>query len=166
MPLNLSTGENYTVNYSLVPNLPGEWKIGPLAVKYTIPKEEGEYSSSSNKIPVEAKDAEPALKISLDSETIEEDLEYFLTVTSENNGKIALQNINIKLDIPEGVKISQGTEEKVISSLVEGETFQFDITVQLDLEMTHFEGRVIRVEGFIDDSHRLAKSSIKIGGGK
>ena len=163
LPLNLSTGENYTITYSLVPNLPGKWKLGPLSIRYTIPQEDGEYSSSSNKLPVKAKDAEPALKLFLDSETIEEDLEYAVTVTSENIGKIALQNVNIKLDFPEGVKISQGTEEKTISSLVEGETFQFGVTFKFDVEMTHFEGRVIKAECFIDDEHRLAKSSIKLG---
>ena len=164
LPLNLSTGENYTITYTLIPNLPGEWKVGPLALRYTIPQEEGEYSSSSDKLLVEAKDAEPALQLSMNTETIEEDLEYAVTISSENIGKIALQNIAIKLHVPEGVKISQGTEEKIISSLVEGETFQFEVIFKLDMELTHFEGRVIRAEGFIDDTRRLAKTSIKLGG--
>ncbi|PWI47958.1 hypothetical protein CEE45_09290 [Candidatus Heimdallarchaeota archaeon B3_Heim] len=164
LPLNLSTGENYTINYSLIPNLPGKWKIGPLIVTYGIPHEEGEYPSNSNKFLIEAKDAEPALNLNMESETIEEDSEYLVTVIVENIGKISLQNTLIKIDIPEGVKISQGTEEKLISSLAEGETFSFEIEIKFDLEQTHFDGRVIKTQCFIGEQHRLAKSSIKLGG--
>lgn len=164
LPLNLSTGENYTINYSLIPNLPGKWKIGPLIVTYGIPHEEGEYPSNSNKFLIEAKDAEPALNLNMESETIEEDSEYLVTVIVENIGKISLQNTLIKIDIPEGAKISQGTEEKLISSLAEGETFSFEIEIKFDLEQTHFDGRVIKTQCFIGEQHRLAKSSIKLGG--
>ncbi|MHA2289494.1 MAG: hypothetical protein ACXABG_11980 [Promethearchaeota archaeon] len=164
LPLKLSTGENYTINFSLIPNLPGKWMIGPLVVTYEIPNEDGEYPSNSNRFMIEAKDAEPALDLKMESETIEEDLEYLVTVIVENIGKISLQNINIKIDLPEGVEISQGTEEKMISSLAEGETFSFEIAFKFDLEQTHFDGRVIRTECFIGEQHRLAKSSIKLGG--
>ena len=87
-----------------------------------------------------------------------------MTIIVENIGKISLQNTLIKIDIPEGVKISQGTEEKLISSLAEGETFSFEIEIKFDLEQTHFDGRVIKTQCFIGEKHRLAKSSIKLGG--
>ncbi|MHA1976522.1 MAG: hypothetical protein ACW98F_06850 [Candidatus Hodarchaeales archaeon] len=164
LPLNLSTGENYTINFSLIPNLPGKWKIGPLLVSYGFPNEDGEYPSNSNKFTIEAKDAEPALNLEMESETIEEDLEYMVTVIVENIGKISLQNIEIKIEVPEGVEISQGTEEKLIGSLAEGETFTFEIAFKFDLEQTHFDGRVIKTQCYIGDQHRLAKSSIKLGG--
>jgi len=164
LPLKLSTGENYTINFSLIPNLPGKWNIGPLMVTYELPNEDGEYPSNSNKFTIEAKDAEPALDLKMDSETIEEDLEYMVTVIVENIGKISLQDINIKIEVPEGVEISQGTKEKLISSLAEGETFSFEVAMKFDLEQTHFDGRVIRTECFLNQQHRLAKSSIKLGG--
>ena len=164
LPLNLSTGENYTVSFTLVPNLPGKWKIGPINLKYEIPQESGEYPSNSNSLSVKAKDAEPALKVSMTSETLEEDFEYSVLVAAENVGKIQLQDILIKLEVPEGVKIAQGTEEKIISSLGEGENFQFEVIFRFDLEQTHFDGRVVRVNGIMGDGQRLAKGSIKLGG--
>ena len=164
LPLNLSTGENYSISFSLVPNLPGKWKVGPLNLKYEIPRESGEYPANSNTLNIKAKDAEPALKINLTSETLEEDFEYQVLVSTENIGKIQLQDISIKLDVPEGVEIAQGTEEKFISSLVEGETFQFEVIFRFDVEQTHFDGRVIRVNGYMGEDQRLAKGSIKLGG--
>ncbi len=164
LPLNLSTGENYSISFTLVPNLPGKWKIGPISLKYEIPHEKGEYPTNSNQLRVNAKEAEPELRISLSSETLEEDFEYSIVVIAENVGKIQLQDISIKLEVPEGVKITQGTEEKIISSLVEGETFQYEVIFRFDLEQTHFDGRVIRVNGFMGESQRLAKGSIKLGG--
>ena len=164
LPLNLSTGENYSISFTLVPNLPGKWKIGPINLKYEIPQEDGEYPTNSNQVRVNAKDAEPALKIGLSSETLEEDFEYSVLVIAENVGKIQLQDISIKLEMPEGVKIAQGTEEKIISSLVEGETFQYEVIFRFDLELTHFDGKVIKVNGFMGEGQRLAKGSIKLGG--
>lgn len=164
LPLNLSTGENYTINFSLIPNLPGKWSIGPLNLSYEIPNEDGDYPSSSNIYTIEAKDAEPALDLRMESETLEEDHEYIVSVIAENIGKISLQDLQIKIELPEGVTIAQGTEEKFISSLAEGETFSFEISFKFDLEQTHFDGRVIRSQCFIGDQHRLAKSSIKLGG--
>jgi len=164
LPLNLSTGENYSISFTLVPNLPGKWKIGPISLKYEIPHESGEYPTTSNQLSVNAKDAEPSLGISLTSETLEEDFEYSVLVFVENVGKIQLQDISIELEVPEGVKITQGTEEKIISSLVEGESFQYEVIFRFDLEQTHFDGRVIRVNGFMGDNQRLAKGSIKLGG--
>ncbi|MHA2238908.1 MAG: hypothetical protein ACXAB2_11130 [Candidatus Hodarchaeales archaeon] len=164
LPLNLSTGENYTINYDLVPNLPGKWKIGPLILDYRIPNEEGEYPGNSNRINISAKDAEPTMKIQMTSETIEEDLKYLITILVENVGKIALQNVKIGLELPDGVEVFQGTKEKIISSLAEGETFEFEVSINFDLERTHFEGHVIKTLGFINEDQRLAKSSVKLGG--
>ncbi len=164
LPLKLSTGENYTINFALIPNLPGSWQVGPLMITYSIPNEEGEYPSNSNLYTIEAKDAEPAMNLRMESEMIEEDLEYMVTFFVENIGKISIQNIKIKIELPEGVSISQGTEEKLISSLAEGETFSFENTFKFDLEQTHFDGRVIKADCYIGENHRLAKSSIKIGG--
>ena len=164
LPLKLSTGENYTINFSLIPNLPGKWNIGPLLVTYGLPNEDGEYPSNSSKFTINAKDAEPALNLKMESETVEEDLEYIVTVIVENIGKISIQDIVIKIDVPEGVEISQGTEEKLISSLVEGENFTFEIAFKFDLEQTHFDGRVVKTQCYIGDQHKLAKSSIKLGG--
>ncbi|MHA1946062.1 MAG: hypothetical protein ACW97W_08165 [Candidatus Hodarchaeales archaeon] len=164
LPLNLSTGENYSISFTLIPNLPGKWKIGPISLKYEIPHEIGEYPSNSNMLSVKAKDAEPALKISMSSETLEEDFEYSVVIIVENVGKIQLQDISIKLEVPEGVNIAQGTEEKIISSLGEGETFQYEVVFRFDLEQTHFDGRVIRVNANLGEGQRLAKSSIKLGG--
>ena len=164
LPLKLSTGENYSISFTLVPNLPGKWKIGSLSLQYEIPNETGEYPAASNNLNIKAMDAEPALKINLFSETLEEDFEYLVTVSTENVGKIQLQDIVIRLDVPEGVKIIQGTEEKLISSLVEGETFQFEVLFRFDVEQTHFDGRVIRVNGYMGEEQRLAKGSIKLGG--
>ncbi|MHA1543400.1 MAG: hypothetical protein ACTSQH_10535, partial [Candidatus Hodarchaeales archaeon] len=164
LPLNLSTGENYSISFTLIPNLPGKWKIGPINIKYEIPHESGEYPSNSNTLSVKAKDAEPALKISMSSETLEEDFEYSVVIFAENVGKIQLQDISIKLEVPEGVNIAQGTEEKIISSLGEGETFQYEVVFRFDLEQTHFDGRVIRVNANLGEEQRLAKSSIKLGG--
>ncbi len=163
-PLNLSTGENYSISFTLVPNLPGKWKIGPINLKYEIPHESGEYPTNSNQLSVNAKEAEPVLRINLSSETLEEDLSYSVLIIAENAGKIQLQDISIKLEVPEGVKITQGTEEKIISSLVEGETFQYEVIFGFDLEQTHFDGRVVRVNGFMEEGQRLAKGSIKLGG--
>ena len=62
------------------------------------------------------------------------------------------------------MNIAQGTEEKIISSLGEGETFQYEVVFRFDLEQTHFDGRVIRVNANLGEEQRLAKSSIKLGG--
>ncbi len=164
LPLNLSTGENYSISFTLIPNLPGKWKIGPITLKYEIPHESGVYPANSNELSVEAQDAEPALRITMTSETLEEDFEYSVVVIAENVGKIQLQDLSIILEVPEGVKIAQGTEEKVISSLGEGETFQYEVIFRFDVEQTHFDGRVIKVDGNMGEGQRLAKSSIKLGG--
>jgi hypothetical protein len=164
LPLKLSTGENYTITFDLIPNLPGKWKIGPLVLNYKIPNEEGEYPGSSNKLKVTAKDAAPAMKIHMNPETIEEDMEYSITITVENVGKISLQDVKIGVELPTGVEVSQGTSEKIISSLTEGETFEFDISVKFDLEQTHFEGHIIKALGCVDGDQHLAKASVKIGG--
>lgn len=164
LPLNLSTGENYTIVFSVVPNLPGEWKIGPLNLDYSIPSEQGDYPSSSNKTSIEINDAAPALKISMDSETIEEDMEYLITVNAENIGKTILQNVKIDLMIPDGVLLREGTKEKYISTLVEGELFQYNVRLQFSLNESHFEGHIIRGNGFIENDQRLSKCSIKLGG--
>ena len=164
LPLNLSTGENYTLNFDLIPNLPGKWKIGPLVLNYKIPNEEGEYPGSSNKLKVTAKDAAPAMKIHMNPETVEEDMEYSITIIVENIGKTSLQDVKIDVEIPDGVEVSQGTQEKIISSLAEGETFEFEISVKFDLEQTHFEGHIIKIQGYFSGNQRLAKASVKIGG--
>lgn len=164
LPLNLSTGENYTIVFSLVPNLPGEWKIGPLDIDYTIPSEQGDYPSSSKTIGIEISDAAPALKISMESETIEEDMEYLITVNAENIGKTILENVKLELIIPDGVLLKEGTKEKYISTLVEGELFLYDIRLQFSLNESHFEGHIIRGNGFIENDQRLSKCSIKLGG--
>jgi len=164
-PLKMSTGENYTGIFTLVPNLPGEWEVGPVSLQYSIPSEEGDYPGVSNILSINVNDATPALKIIMESDTIEEDLDYFVSIRAENIGKLALQNLEIKVQIPEEVEIYEGTSEKLISTLVEGETFNFSIGVKFSLDKTHFEGHVLRAEGFIENKQiRLAKSSIKLGG--
>ena len=87
------------------------------------------------------------------------------TVTNDEYSALGyLQDISIKLEVPEGVNLVQGTEKKIISSLGEGETFQYEVVFRFDLEQTHFDGRVIRVNANLGDGQRLAKSSIKLGG--
>jgi tetratricopeptide (TPR) repeat protein len=105
LPLNLSTGENYSILFSLIPNLPGEWILGPLSLNYSIPEEHGEYPSLSKITTIKIDDATPAVKISMESETIEEDMEYLLTVYAENIGKTGIQNIKIAIELPNGVEI-------------------------------------------------------------
>ncbi len=165
LPLKMSTGENYTGIFTLIPNLPGKWEIGPISLQYIIPSEEGDYPGLSNTLSINVNDATPALKIKMESDTIEEDLDYFVTIRAENIGKLALQNLEIKVQIPKEVEIYEGTSEKLISTLVEGETFNFSIGVRFSLDKTHFEGHILRAEGFIENNQiRLAKSSIKLGG--
>ena len=164
LPLKLSTGENYSILYSLIPNLPGEWLLGPMSIIYTIPSEQGEYPSTGNTISINVNDAAPALKLSMESKTIEEDLEYMITISVENVGKTTLQNVKIVTEIPEEVKIHEGTNEKFISTLVEGETFQYEMLVRFALDKSHLSGHIIKANGFIKDNQRLAKSSVKLGG--
>ncbi|MFX0086473.1 MAG: hypothetical protein ACFFAU_12455 [Candidatus Hodarchaeota archaeon] len=164
LPLNLSAGENYTIIYSLIPNLPGEWLLGPLSLDYSIPSEQGEYPSLSKIITIEIDDAAPAVRISMESEIIEEDMEYLLTIYAENIGKTGIQNVKIALELPEGVEIYEGTTEKFISNLVEGEIFQYGIRVRFALDQSHFEGHIIRGNIYIDGDHRLSKCSLKLGG--
>lgn len=164
LPLNMSTGENYAMVFSLIPNLPGDWEIGPLSLSYSIPSESGVYLVSSNRILLVVKEAAPALKLSMEFDTIEEDYEYLIRLTAENSGKIALQNVRIHTDIPDAVKIHEGTSDKIISTLVEGEIFQYQFRIRFAPDQTHFKGHVLRANGFIEDNHRLAKCSIKLGG--
>ncbi|MHA1972147.1 MAG: hypothetical protein ACTSW1_04070 [Candidatus Hodarchaeales archaeon] len=167
LPLKMGTGENYTSMFSLIPNLPGEWVIGPVTLNYSLPSEDGEYPAKSNTLTISVQEAAPALKIVTESETLEEDMEYIVYISVENIGKTALQDIEITLEIPEGVTLKEGTSEKSISTLVEGEIFTYEIKLQFDLEKTHFEGHVIRVNGYIEQGKkRLAKSSILLGGKK
>ena len=167
LPLKMSTGENYTGIFTLIPNLPGKWEIGPVNLQYIIPSEEGDYPGISNVLSINVREATPALKIIMESDAIEEDFEYLVTIQAENIGKVALQNIEIKVDIPDEVELYEGTSEKFISTLVEGETINFSIRVRFNLEKTHFEGHILRAEGSIDNNQiRLAKSSIKLGGNR
>ncbi|UCG02999.1 MAG: hypothetical protein JSW11_03230 [Candidatus Heimdallarchaeota archaeon] len=164
LPLKMSTGENYSIIFSLIPNLPGDWSVGPLSLVYSIPSETGDYPVTSAPILFVVKDAVPALKLSMNSETIEEDLEYVLTISAENVGKTGLQDVKIVTEIPEGIKIQEGTSEKYISTLGEGESFQYDIRVSFDLDKTHFSGYIIKANGYIEDDKKLSKCSVRLGG--
>ncbi len=162
-PLRLSTGENYSIIFSLIPNLPGEWLLGPLFLVYSIPSEPGEYPVISKPISLMVEDAPPALSLSMESETIEEDLEYLITIFAENVGKTALQEVKIVTEIPEGIKIHEGTKEKHISTLGEGESFQYEIRIRFELDRTHFSGYIVKVSGYIKDNQRLSKASLRLG---
>ncbi|MHA2225989.1 MAG: hypothetical protein ACXAC8_12335 [Candidatus Hodarchaeales archaeon] len=164
LPLNMSTGENYSIVFSLIPNLPGKWELGPLSIEYSIPSETGEFPVVSNVISINVNDAPPSMKLFMDSIIVEEDLEYIVRITAENTGKTALQNIKIVTEIPDDVKIHEGTNEKYISALGEGELFQYEILLKFSLDQSHLSGHIIRANGFIEDNKRLSKSSIKIGG--
>jgi hypothetical protein len=164
LPLNLSTGENYSIVFSLIPNLPGEWEIGPLSLSYSIPSESGVYLVLSNRIIITIKEAAPALKLSMEFDIIEEDYDYLVRLSAENSGKIALQNVRIQTDIPDAVKIHEGTSDKIISTLVEGEIFEFQFRIRFAPDQSHFDGHIIRANGFIESNQRLAKCSIKLGG--
>ncbi len=164
LPLIMSTGENYSIILSLIPNLPGEWLLGPLSLVYSIPSEQGEFPVVSKPISIVVEDAAPALRISMDSETIEEDLEYLITISAENIGKTTLQDVKIISEIPEEIKIHEGTKEKYISTLGEGESFIYEIRVRFSLDQSHFSGHIIKAFGFIGENRRLAKCSIKLGG--
>lgn len=164
LPLKMSTGENYSIIFSLIPNLPGEWSLGPLSLIYSISTESGDYPVTSAPISLIVEDAAPALKLSMNSETIEEDLEYLITIYAENVGKTGLQDVKIIPEIPEGIRIYEGTSEKHISTLGEGESFQYEIRVRFDLERTHFSGYIIKANGYIEGAKKLAKCSIKLGG--
>lgn len=164
LPLKLSTGENYSIIFSLIPNLPGKWPLGPLSLIYSIPSESGDYPVTSVPLFLKVKDAAPALKLSMNSETIEEDLEYLITISAENVGKTGLQDVKIVPEIPEGMKIYEGTGEKYISALGEGESFQYEIRVRFDLDKSHFSGYIIKANGYIEDNKKLSKCSIKLGG--
>ncbi|MFX1506432.1 MAG: hypothetical protein ACFFDC_09980 [Promethearchaeota archaeon] len=163
-PLKLSSGENYSIIFSLIPNLPGEWLLGPLSLIYSIPSEEGDYPVISTPIPLIVKDAEPALKLSMNFETIEEDFEYLITMSAENVGKTDLQDVKIVLEIPQEVKIFEGTSEKYLSTLGEGESFQYETRVRFDLDKSHLSGYIIKANGYIEDNKKLSKCSIRLGG--
>ena len=164
LPLKLSTGENYSIIFSLIPNLPGEWPLGPLSLIYSIPSEEGNYPVVSAPIDLVVKDAEPALKLSMISETIEEDFEYLISISAENVGKTDLQDVKIVPEIPQGIKIFEGTSEKYISTLGEGQSFQYEIRVRFDLDKSHLSGYIIKANGYIEDNTKLSKCSIRLGG--
>jgi hypothetical protein len=164
LPLKLSTGENYSIIFSLIPNLPGEWPLGPLSLIYSIPSEEGDYPVISAPISLIVKDAEPALKLSMISETLEEDFEYLITISAENVGKTDLQNVKIVPEIPQGMKIFEGTSEKYLSTLGEGQSFQYEIRVRFDLDKSHLSGYIIKASGYIEDNKKLSKCSIRLGG--
>jgi hypothetical protein len=163
LPLKLSTGENCSIIFSLIPNLPGEWPLGPLSLIYSIPSEEGDYPVISAPISYIVKDAEPALKLSMNYETIEEDFEYLITISAENVGKTDLQDVKIVPEIPQEIKIFEGTSEKYISTLGEGESFQYEIRVRFDLDKSHLSGYIIKVNGYIEDDKKLSKCSIRLG---
>ncbi|MFX0122679.1 MAG: hypothetical protein ACFFAE_03520 [Candidatus Hodarchaeota archaeon] len=164
LPLKMSIGENYSIVFSLIPNLPGEWLLGPLSLIYSFPSESGDYPVRSAPISIIVEDAAPALKLSMNSEIIEEDMEYLITISAENVGKTGLHDIKIIPEIPEGVKICEGTGEKYISTLGEGESFHYEIRVRFDLDKTHFSGYIIKANGYIEDTKKLTKCSIKLGG--
>lgn len=166
LPLQLSTGENYSLFYTLIPNLPGLWDVGPLSLVYSVGAEEGEYPTVSKSITIEVKEAKPEFRLLMDSETLEEDLDYIVRITAENTGKTVLQDVKIDVEIPENVQIIEGTNEKQISTLIEGESFTYEIRIQFSLDKTHFEGHIIRANGYIGKENRLAKSSLKLGGEK
>ena len=75
-----------------------------------------------------------------------------------------LQDIKIVPEIPEGIKIYEGTSEKYISTLGEGESFRYEIRVRFDIDRTHFSGYIIKAIGYIEDTKKLSKCSIKLGG--
>ena len=91
-------------------------------------------------------------------------MEYLITISAENVGKTTLQNVKILLEIPEGIKIHEGTMEKYISTLGEGESFQYDIRVRFPIDESHFSGHIIKISGFIEDNRRLSKYSLRLGG--
>ncbi|MFX0172485.1 MAG: tol-pal system YbgF family protein [Candidatus Hodarchaeota archaeon] len=164
LPLKMSTGEDYSIVFSLTPNLPGEWAVGPIFIKYSIPSESGKYTVASEPYPILIEEATPALKLSMESETIEEDFDYLIVILVENIGKTIIQNVKIQTEIPVEVKINEGTNEKYISSLVEGEIFQYNLRVQFALDKTHFDGHLIRTYAFIENDRKISKCSIKLGG--
>jgi tetratricopeptide (TPR) repeat protein len=164
LPLKMSAGEDYSIVFSLTPNLPGKWPVGPISIKYSIPSESGEYTVTSEPCVILVEEAAPALKLSMESETIEEDFDYIVVISVENIGKTIIQNVKIQTELPEEVKIQEGTNEKYISSLVEGEIFQYNLRVQFALDQKHFDGHLIRTYGFIENDRIISKCSIKLGG--
>ncbi|UCE15045.1 MAG: hypothetical protein JSV04_07665 [Candidatus Heimdallarchaeota archaeon] len=162
--MKLSSGENYSINFSIIPNLPGEWLLGPITLLYSIPSESGEYPIESEPISLMVEEGVPGLKMSMFSETIEEDLEYLITISAENVGKTTLQDVKIVTEIPEGVQIHEGTTEKYISTLGEGESFQYEILIRFVLDQSHFSGHIIKASGFIQSDQQLSKCSIRLGG--
>ncbi|MFW9854054.1 MAG: hypothetical protein ACFFFG_03310 [Candidatus Thorarchaeota archaeon] len=166
LPITLTEGTSQTVHYSLIPNLPGEWIIGPLTVVYRIPADHNttqEYSVISKTVTASIKEAPPALQLSMVSETIEEDHEYMITISAENIGKTSLQDLKIIMEIPDGVELDLGTGQKTIGVLGQGEVFSYELKIQFSLELTHFDGHIVKAAGYVQNK-RLAKCSLKIGG--
>jgi uncharacterized membrane protein len=91
-------------------------------------------------------------------------MEYLLTIYAENIGKTALQNVKITVDLPDGVEMREGTADKYISTLVEGELFQYNIRVNFALDQSHFQGHIIKGNIYIEEDQKLSKCSIKLGG--
>ncbi|MFW9777306.1 MAG: hypothetical protein ACFFE8_00550 [Candidatus Heimdallarchaeota archaeon] len=166
LPITMTEGASQMVHYSLIPNLPGKWTIGPLTVVYRIPADHNtsqEYSVVSKTLIASIKEAPPALQLSMVYETMEEDHEYTITISAENIGKTSLQDLKIILEIPDGVELGTGTEQKTIGILGQGEVFSYELKVQFSMDRTHFEGHILKAAGYIQNK-RLAKCSLKIGG--
>lgn len=166
LPLTLREGASQSLQFSLIPNLPGTWIVGPLSVVYSIPSDQNQdqkYSVVSKTVVMSVKEAVPALRLSIAAETIEKDYEYRITINAENVGKTTLQELKITTEIPDGVEISEGTEEKFIGVLGQGELFQYELRLVLAVDRTHFDGHIVKAAGSIQNQ-RLAKCSLKISG--
>ncbi|MFW9990418.1 MAG: hypothetical protein ACFFD4_00020 [Candidatus Odinarchaeota archaeon] len=154
--LELSKSE---MEFILEPQLTGKWIIGPLAVDYRLGK--FAFKQQSNVLEIEVEHAVAELEITNNVKVIDEDFEYELVTSITNRGKGQLENINIDIKVPMGVKIASGTPKKVIAFLYPSESFEF--TTRLEFDISAFTtGHEIRFSA--DYAGKRQETSIIIGG--
>ena len=128
--INLTEKSTLKFDFILEPHLTGQWVIGPLNITYLVNGKNYEVKSDTIKINVTP--GSKALTLDLNFNVIEEDFEFEFNQVIENSGETPLENIKVQLKIPTGAKVTEGTPERSIFELRNGEKIEFSNKVKFE----------------------------------
>ena len=121
---------NIEYDFTLEPHLTGNWVIGPLTVSYLV--NGASYEAKSDTLKINVIPGSKELTLDIDYNVIEEDFEFEFISKIENSGETPLENIKIQLKIPSAGKFTEGTPERSIFELRNGEKIEFSNRVKFE----------------------------------
>ena len=148
----LAESEQKTLKFLVEPQLNGLWEIGPAAVNYK--SGEFQFPVLTDVITVIVEQAAPTLEIALSHAIVEEDFEFEISSLLTNVGKVVVEDLKVRLipPPPEIAKITTGSSEKLILSLVPGEKFEFSNNIRFESGIIGRQHKIRLIATFQDQS--------------